>query len=119
MIEPFFGSLLIAGWTYMWLVWCFQAHVRHAIVISLPDRWRNGVTAKTIGIMTNKELSAYLTVSWEGPQLLAGVLTCRYCLSAHIAAVAAIMLMCSGTPVILSILAWATGAAIANHFYKD
>lgn len=113
------SASIVGLWTYAWLLWCFKATVRHWLVMLMPARWKEGKSDAAIHSMSSGTFNSYMNVDFRGPAWLGALLTCRYCLSAHIALVGTLLLLCLHLSLVSAILAWAGGAGAANYFYKD
>ncbi len=113
------ASAVVGLWSYAWLLWFFKGTVRQWCVMLMPDVWKAGRTNEAIGSMTGSTFTSFMMLDFVGPEWIGKLLTCRYCLSAHIAWPAAILLLSFHLPLTSAILAWAGGAGLANYFYKD
>lgn len=103
----------------MWLTWSFDADVRSWIAAVLfPRKWRAGKSRSDIARLSPTGFNKWL-VSSEAPLAVCQVMTCRFCWSAHVSGVGALLILVSGSiPSLLVPLVWAGGAGIGNLLYE-
>lgn len=119
LLTPLLGALLVGGWTFIWLVWSFEADVRAWLAgLLFTPRWRNGKSRGEVAGLSPTLFSQWLIVSSRAPLWLSHVMTCHYCWAAHVAAVGSLLLAVTmDVPWHHVPLTWACGAAIGIFTY--
>lgn len=120
MFEAFFAALLVGGWTLAWLNWMFYGQVRAWLIAFLfPAAWRVNTSRESLTQMTGDELLRWLALTAKCPWWTVKLLTCHYCLSAHIALLGSLAAVAGGLPWTCLPLTWAAGAALAHFAYRS
>jgi hypothetical protein len=117
-LEALIWAVILGGWTYIWLVWSFQADIRAWLAAALfPRDWLAGVPRRNVAIMSPSSLDKWL-VSSSAPLAVCQLLTCYKCYSAHVAGYGTLILAFAGVlPILVLPLVWAFGAAVGNILY--
>ena len=117
-LDALLCAALLGGWTFMWLVWSFDADVRSWVVACVfPRKWIGERSRSSIALMSPTAFVKWL-VSSGTPMSVCQLITCTRCLSAHLAGAGSILLVVSGAVSIWLVpLVWAAGAGIGNLLY--
>jgi hypothetical protein len=120
-LESVAWVVVLGGWTYMWLVWSFDADVRSWIAARLfPEPWLGGRPRKDVAIMGPPSFDKWLVQSSSAPLAVCQLLMCKKCYSAHASGCGALLLVFSGSlPILVVPLVWAAGAALGNLIYDN
>ena len=118
-VAALMWSLLLGGWTFIWLTWSFDADVRSWIAaLTFPSKWRGGIARGKVAAMSPSAFTTWLIRSSYAPQSLCQLMSCYRCWSAHVAGVGALIILSTGAlPPLVVPLVWACGAAIGNIIY--
>lgn len=120
-LTALIAAILVGGWTGAWLLWSFEGDVRAwSAALLFPDTWLDGADRGVVARMSPAAFTKWLVGSSRAPELVAQVMTCRFCLSAHIAAAGALVVWLTvGFPAAALPLVWAAGAALGNLIYGN